>query len=141
MTTTDTESVLWKWTKRLGSIFSIAVAVIVFVNWVLEVVPLRTILFVFSAVLLAFSLYISQVERYSRHRKVVDNQAHLSTLIGVLIRLSYTTLQATKPELAAKHKAALLRTTGQNPEDDAVRSILVSALDEHDSTPSQDQQT
>ena len=121
MTTTDTESVLWKWTKRLGSIVSIAVAVVVLVNWVLEVVPLFTILFVFSGVGLVFSVIFSQLERDSRHRKVVDNQAHLSTLIGVLIRLSYTTLQATKPELAAKHKAALLRTTGQNPEDDAVR--------------------
>ena len=141
MTTTDTESVWWKWTKRLGSIFSIAVAVVVFVKWVLEVVPLLLILFVFSGVGLVCRLFLFQVERDSRHRKVVDNQAHLSTLIGVLIRLSYTTLQATKPELAAKHKAALLRTTGQNPEDDAVRSILVSALDEHDSTPSQDQQT
>ena len=140
MTIPGKESAFWKWTKRLGSITSIAVAVVVFVNWVLGVVPLYIIMLGIGAVGLLFNLWLHQEERISRHRKVVDNQENLAALIEVLIRLSYTTLQATKPELAAKHKAALLRTTEQNP-DDAVRSILVSALDEHDSTPSQDQLT
>ena len=136
MTSNDTESIWWKWIKRLGSITSIVVAVVVFVNWVLGVVPLYAIFLGLGAAGFVFGQWHRQEMRDRRHRKIVDNQANLSALIETLIRLSYTILQATNPELAANHKAALLRTTGQDPEDDAVRSILVSALDEHDTTPS-----